>query len=60
MGNFKAFRVHNENDEIKARFDQLGVDQISTGNVNNSVWLLQRKLQRCTGGNWLTKNEGPG
>lgn len=33
MGNFKAFRVHNENDEIKARFDQLGVDQISTGNV---------------------------
>ena len=33
MANFKAFRVHNEKDEIKARFDQLGVDQISTGNV---------------------------
>ena len=33
MANFKAFRVHNEKDEIKARFDQLGVDQISAGNV---------------------------
>ncbi len=33
MGNFKAFRVHNHNGEIKARFDRLDLDQIGTGNV---------------------------
>ena len=33
MEYFKAFRVHKENKEITARFDQLNLDQIGIGNV---------------------------
>ena len=33
MKQFKAFRVHNENNEITARFDQLALDQVGIGNV---------------------------
>ena len=33
MKQFKAFRVHNENNEIAARFDQLDLDQVGIGNV---------------------------
>ena len=33
MSNNKAFRIHNENGEIKARFDRLDMDQFGTGNV---------------------------
>ena len=31
MGNCKAFRIHNENGEIRARFDLLDMDQIGSG-----------------------------
>ena len=33
MGTFKAFRVHNENGVINARFDQVNLDEIGAGNV---------------------------
>jgi acrylyl-CoA reductase (NADPH) len=33
MEPFKAFRVHNQNGEIIARFDAVNLDQIGTGNV---------------------------
>ena len=33
MNTFKAFRVHNENGVIKARFDQVNLDEIGSGNV---------------------------
>jgi NADPH2:quinone reductase len=33
MEPFKAFRVHNQNGEIVARFDAVNLDQIGTGNV---------------------------
>lgn len=33
MSTFKAFRVHNENGVINARFDQVNLDEIGTGNV---------------------------
>ena len=33
MEKFKAFRVHKKNNEIKARFDQLDIDQVGIGNV---------------------------
>lgn len=33
MDNFKAYRVHNEDGKITARFDDVDLDQIGTGNV---------------------------
>jgi len=33
MSTFKAFRVHDENGVISARFDQVNVDDIGSGNV---------------------------
>ncbi len=33
MSTFKAYRVHDENGEISARFDQVNLDDIGTGNV---------------------------
>lgn len=33
MSKFKAFRVHDENGQIQARFDQVDLDQIGTGDV---------------------------
>ena len=33
MSTFKAFRVHNENGVIIARFDQVNLDEIGSGNV---------------------------
>ncbi len=33
MSTFKAFRVHNENGVINARFDQVNLDEIGSGNV---------------------------
>ena len=33
MSTFKAFRVHNENGVINARFDQVKLDEIGSGNV---------------------------
>ena len=33
MSTFKAFRVHDENGVISARFDQVNVDEIDSGNV---------------------------
>lgn len=33
MDNFKAYRVHNQDGKITARFDQVGLEQIGAGNV---------------------------
>ena len=33
MNTFKAFRVHNEKGVISARFDQVNLDEIGSGNV---------------------------
>ena len=33
MSTFKAFRVHNKNGVINARFDQVNLDEIGSGNV---------------------------
>ena len=33
MGTFKAYRVHNENGVINARFDQVNLDEIGSGSV---------------------------
>jgi len=33
MSTFKAFRVHNENGVISARFDQVNLGEIGSGNV---------------------------
>lgn len=33
MDKFKAFRVHNDDGRIEARFDRLGLDEIGTGDV---------------------------
>lgn len=33
MDKFKAFRVHNQDGQIEARFDRVTVDEIGTGNV---------------------------
>jgi len=33
MDNFKAFRVHNQDEKIVARFDEINLDQIGVGNV---------------------------
>lgn len=33
MNSFKAFRIHTEGDGVRAGFEQLGIDQLSPGNV---------------------------